>query len=438
MEIVEVLLMLAVIFIAAKVMAYVFNRFGIPGLVGEILIGVIFACVIIGDQTIAQYLGLFKNEGGVRVYTEMFDVLDVLANIGVMFLLFAVGLETRVRDLLKVGKPAFLVALLGVIVPFVLGYVYVSAAYGGNMNQALFLGAAMVATSVGITARVIKDMKLTDAKESRIIIGAAVIDDVLGMIVLAIVKGMNDSSGSGGVDIGSIIKITVIAFAFVIIIMLLAYFVVPRIYEWRQKHVADRIAKDPNYKKNDFDMFVIAVMFCIFLGWFAESIGLAAIIGSFLAGMLFADYAEKWNLIPQTEAVCSFLVSFFFVYVGLQVNLDGVGTSLIIAVVVVVILALLGKYIGCSIGAKLGDKSLDMQSLNIIGIGMMPRGEVGIIIGTIGKSMGVLNDELFTVVVLMSVITTIIVPPILSIFYKKKYGGPGAELKRDTFSDMTD
>lgn len=437
MELAEVLLMIAVVFALAKVAAFIFNKFGIPGLVGEILVGVLLACIVINGQSIAEYLGLFKTVDGQRVTTDMFDILDVIANIGVMFLLFSVGLETKVSELLKVGKAAFLVALLGVIVPFILGYVYVSAIYGGDMNQALFLGAAMVATSVGITARVIKDMKLTDAKESKIIIGAAVIDDVLGMIVLAIVKGMNDSSGSGSIDIGSIVLITVEAFAFVIIIMLLAYFAVPRFYNWRQDRVKQKKAENSNYKENKYDMFVVSIIFMLLLAWFAENMGLAAIIGAFLAGMLFADYAEKWGLHHQTEAVTSFLVSFFFVYVGLQVNLSGVGVDLLIAVVVVIVLAMIGKYVGCALGAKIGDKTLDKQSLNIIGIGMIPRGEVGIIVATIGlQLLGPSFNDLFTVVVLMSVITTIVAPPLLSIFFKKKYGGTKAELKQDSFGEV--
>lgn len=419
-ELIEVLLAIAVIFILAKAAAFVFNKFGIPGLVGEILVGVLLA-LSIGDTSVAQMLGIYEIVDGKREATDIFYVIEVIANIGVMFLLFSVGLETRVTELLKVGKTAFLVALLGVIIPFGLGYAYIIGVYHGDMQQAMFLGAAMVATSVGITARVIKDMKLTDAKESRIIIGAAVIDDVLGMIVLAIVQGMAKAGGS--INIGEIAKVTLFAFGFVIIIMLLAYFAVPKFYEWRQARIAAKIAADPDYKPQKYDMFVIGIAVCLFFSWFAEFIGLAAIIGAFLAGMLFADYAEQWDMHHKTEAITAFLVSFFFVYVGLQVNLNGVGGDLIVTALVVLVLAIIGKYIGCGIGAKLGDRSIDKNSFNIIGIGMVPRGEVGIIVATIG--LGLLGDEfgdLFTVVVLMSVLTTILAPPLLSMLFKKKYG----------------
>ena len=221
MEFETVLLMLFVVFVCAKAASFVFNRIGVPGLVGEILVGVLFATVVFGDSTIAQLLGLHDNAGE---ETDMYHIMEVFSELGVMFLLFSVGLETRVKDLMSVGKSAFLVALLGVLVPFVFGYAYVEFLYDGDMYHALFLGAAMVATSVGITARVIKDMHLTDVKESRIIIGAAVIDDILGMIVLAIVAGMAES---GGVDIVNILTVTMSAFGFVIIVMLFSYFGAP-------------------------------------------------------------------------------------------------------------------------------------------------------------------------------------------------------------------
>ena len=422
-EFVEALLMLLVVFCSAKAASFVFNRIGIPGLVGEILVGVIFASLVIGDTTIAESLGLYDGSGSDRQETEIYHVLEVFSELGVMFLLFSVGLETRVKDLLSVGKAAFLVALLGVLVPFVFGYAYVEFLYDGNMYHALFMGAAMVATSVGITARVIKDMRLTDAKESRIIIGAAVIDDILGMIVLAVVSGM---AKSGEIDIVNIISVTLSAFAFVIIIMLFSYFAVPWLKKKAQEHNDAKFEKDKDYIPTKYNMLIICIALCFAFAYLAEFIGLAAIIGAFLAGMIFADYVVIWGLEEKVEAINSLLVSFFFVNVGMKVNLSGIDVDMIITIVIVISLAVLGKYIGCSMGAKIGDKSLEKSSMNIIGIGMVPRGEVGIIVASIGLKIVVdggtaISTELYTVVVLMSVITTIIAPPLLSAAYKKKY-----------------
>ena len=424
-EFLNVLLMLLVVFVSAKFASFVFNRIGVPGLVGEILVGVIFASVVLGDSTIAESLGIFTTnpDGSRNDDTTMYHVLEVFSELGVMFLLFSVGLETRVKDLLSVGKAAFLVAFLGVLIPFCFGYAYVEFFQDGNMYHALFLGAAMVATSVGITARVIKDMRLTDAKESRIIIGAAVIDDILGMIVLAVVSGM---AKSGDIDIGNILIVTISAFAFVIIVMLFAFFAVPWLKARAQAYNDAKFEKNKDYIPVKFNMLIPAIALCFAFAYLAEFIGLAAIIGAFLAGMVFAEYSLVWGLDEKVEAISTLLVSFFFVNVGMKVDLSGINGPLIITIVVVIILAILGKYIGCSIGAKLGDKSLEKSSLNIIGIGMVPRGEVGIIVASIGLKIVVdggtaISTELYTVVVLMSVLTTIIAPPLLSSAFNKKY-----------------
>jgi Kef-type K+ transport system membrane component KefB len=426
MEIGEVLLMLAVVFVLAKIASFVFKKFGIPGLVGEIIVGIILANVILTNgQTLADMLGIwyYIGEDGHMVTSEMFDILKVIGELGVIFLLFSVGLETRVKDLTSVGKAAILVATLGVILPFILGYCYIEYFEDGNMYHALFLGAAMVATSVGITARVIKDMKLADTKESRIIIGAAVIDDILGMIVLAIVSGM---AKSGGIDIASVASVAIMAIVFVLAVMLVASKGVPALHKWWQHRTQRKFAENNNYIPPRYNMLVISLGTCLIFAWLAEYIGLAAIIGAFLAGMLFSDYAVELGLLEKVESINVLFVSFFFVYVGLQVSLDHITTQLIIATVIVIILAVIGKYVGCSIGAKLGDRELDKSSMNIIGIGMIPRGEVGIIVATIGLSIVVnggtaISQELYTVVVLMSVITTIIAPPLLSIAFRKKY-----------------
>ena len=427
MEVGEILLMLFVVFVLAKLASLLVKKFGMPGLIGEILVGVLLATVTIGDQSLAQMLGIVLPAGPGEEGSDGYNILHIMAELGVMFLLFSVGLETRVKDLMSVGKAAFLVALMGVILPFILGYAYISFLSGdGNLYHALFLGAAMVATSVGITARVIKDMKLTDAKESRIIIGAAVIDDILGMIVLAVVSGMANSASSGEVNIVEIIKITLLAIVFVGVVLFIAGYVVPKFYDWRKARIERKFAENKDYVPMRYNMVVVAIAACIGLGFLADSIGLASIIGSFLAGMIFAEYVFEWKIEEKIEGICTLFVSFFFVYVGIQVDLSSVDQNVIITTIVIIILAFIGKYVGCSLGAKMGDKSLDKDSLNIIGIGMVPRGEVGIIVATIGLSIVVsgvpaISKELYTTVVLMSVITTIIAPPLLSMAFKKKY-----------------
>ncbi len=414
----QVLLTLVVLFALARLGSMLFSRFGMPGLIGEILMGIVIANIVIGDWSFTKdFLNLIMPEPGSGGHGEgVYPIVHILAELGVIFLLFMVGLETKVSDLMQSGRAALICAILGVIIPFILGFAYIMAS-DGNLNHALFMAAAMVATSVGITAKIIKELGLMDTKEARIIIAAAVIDDVLGMIVLAIVKGM---AQSGEISIGNILTITIQAVAFVLIVIALCKWVIPRIYDYFD---ARRIkAKSEGRTQFCINKMALAIIVCLTMAALAEFIGLAAIIGAFLGGMMFADYAFEWNLEEKIDSICTFMLSFFFLNVGLQVDISALGDSaVLIAIVVVLILAIVSKLIGCSIGAKIGDKSLDGSSMKIIGFGMVPRGEVGIIIASIGLSMGAMTTDLYTIVVFMSVITTIIAPPLISKLFKSKY-----------------
>lgn len=408
----SILLMLVVLLVLARIGARIFARFGTPGLIGEILIGVVIANLAIGDWSFLSMLDIEMVSGN-----QNYDVITLFAELGVMFLLFSVGLETKVKDLLSVGKAAMWVATLGVVIPFIMGFALILM-YDGNMNHAMFLGAAMVATSVGITARVIKDMKLLDTKESRIIIGAAVIDDILGMIVLAIVVGM---AASGEMSVGGIGMIVIKAVAFVLIVIAAAIWVVPRVYRFFDERNKRKVAETGETQSN-FNKLILAIVGCLGLAWAADMIGLAAIIGAFLAGMLFAEYAWEWHLEEKIESITTFFISFFFINVGMQVNLaDCMNSTVLILAAVIIVLAVISKYIGCGLGARVGDKTLNKDSRKIIGIGMIPRGEVGIIVASYGLASGAMSSELYAVVVIMAVATTIIAPPLLAKVFRKKY-----------------
>lgn len=402
----ELLVALTVLFILARLGSMLFSRLGLPGLIGEIIVG-----VIVANTALAKWIHLDFGSDDSDIYT----VVYVFSELGVIFLLFSVGLETKVKDLLGAGKPALLAAVLGVILPFVAGMALVMMT-NGEMHAAMFMGAAMVATSVGITARIIKDMKLMDTREARIIIGAAVIDDVLGMMVLAMVKGMSEE----GVSVVDIAILAIQATAFVLGVILICKYVMPKVYDYFDKRKRKIVSEGK--VPWSFNKLIMAVIVCLSMAAFAEFIGLAAIIGAFLAGMLFADHAWEWDLEHKIETLTTFFISFFFLSVGMQVDVnDLMNVSVLIMAVIVILLALVTKFIGCGFGAKLGDKELDKTGVHIIGVGMMPRGEVGIIVASIGLVSGVLPSDLYAVVVLMSVATTIIAPPILSKLFRKKY-----------------
>ncbi|MBR4226286.1 MAG: cation:proton antiporter [Candidatus Methanomethylophilaceae archaeon] len=413
----QLLITMAVLFIFARIGTLVVSRFGLPGLIGEIIIGIVIANLSFGDWSLLSMLDIALPDPGTESEgTSTYTVIEVFAELGVIFLLFSVGLETKVKDLLGSGKAALLAAVLGVVLPFIAGLAIIIAA-DGNMNHALFMGAAMVATSVGITARIIKDMKLMDTREARIIIAAAVIDDVLGMIVLAIVNGV---AGSGDMSILDIIVIALQAVLFVVAIILVCKYVIPRLYDYFQaRHDA---AVNAGKVPRSANKLVLAIIVCLAMSAFAEYIGLAGIIGAFLAGMLFAEHSWEWDLEHKVESITTFFISFFFLNVGLQVDVTTLtDTTVIMLAALIIVVALITKYIGCGFGAKIGDRDLDKQGMNIIGVGMMPRGEVGIIVASMGLASGAMSSELYAVVVLMSVATTIIAPPILSKLFRKKY-----------------
>jgi Kef-type K+ transport system membrane component KefB len=423
MEIAQVILALAVIFILAKVSSRIFAKLGVPGLIGEIILGILIVSIPIGDYSLFEWIASeFDPSPGSS--NTVHEIVEIFSELGVIFLLFTVGLETKVTDLTSVGKAALLVAVMGVIVPFIVGYLFVTIT-GGNMYTSMFMGAAMVATSVGITARVIKDMKLMDAKESRIIIGAAVIDDILGMIVLAIVSGM---AKTGEVDVVNILVVSLTAIFFVLAVLFVAGKIIPIIYDKIQTQRAERLLKDPNYIPPGFNMFVVAIATCLVFAYVADIAGLAMIIGAFLAGMLFAEHAWEWKLEEKFESISALFVSFFFVYVGMNVDIQVfiddpalLGTALIL-----IVLACLTKFVGCGLGAKIAEPHMEMSSVSIIGTGMMPRGEVGIIVALLGLGMDILSNDMYGIIVLMCIATTIIAPPILSVLFKKKYNSPYA------------
>ncbi len=394
-EIQQVLLQLFVLIAFAMAAAVICKLIKVPTVIGEILVG-----IIIGNT------GLFA---ALQLGTDA-QVFEVFKQLGVIFLLFAVGLVTPFSELRKVGKTAFIVASLGVVVPFLGGYLFMTM-IGYGPIPSLFVAAAMVATSVGITARVIGDMGLSDTVESRVIIGAAVIDDVLGMLVLAIVVGI---AGGSGTDIAQTAIVAIEGVVFVIAVIIIGGMVIPKVRKIRVKNVdAEGTCRNSSPLLSPLPL---ALVVCFGLSYVAGSFGLAAIIGSFLAGMAFAEFNDRWPCKEKFEPINEFLVPFFFIFVGIQVQLSSFNDILMIGLALTAI-AILTKVIGCGIGAK----SLGRKSALIVGVGMAPRGEVGLIVATIGLGLGQVTNAIYSVVVFMSLATTLFAPPMLTYSFKAKF-----------------
>jgi Kef-type K+ transport system membrane component KefB len=378
----KVLLTLFVMLAAAKLMAELFERLRQPAVAGEIVAG-----ILIGPSLLN--------------WAAPSEITSVLAEIGVIFLLFNVGLETKPAAIFKVGKSAALVAVLGVVVPFVAGWLLMLA-WGSTSVESLFVGTALVATSVGITARVLSAMGLLDAPTARIILGAAVIDDILGLLVLAVVSSM----AAGAVNYVEILTTAALAIGFTIFMAVVAAPVVTRVAP-----KADRL-------RSGHGMFILGLVLCLGLSVAAAFIGVAAIIGSFLAGMALAEASEDHPVMHrQINGVTEFLVPFFLVNIGMQLRLDVFrSSSVIFLCVLVTLVAVATKLFACGLGAI----NLGLKRAAQVGMGMVPRGEVGIIVAQIGLSLAVIGPELYGVVLFMAVATTLIAPPFLKILYRSE------------------
>jgi Kef-type K+ transport system membrane component KefB len=389
-----VLLGLLIMLVAAKLMAELFERLRQPAVAGEILAG-----VIIGP--------------GALGWVSPSELTNTLAEIGVIFLLFTVGLETKPAAIFRVGKRAALVAVLGVIAPLLGGWLLMKA-WGGTTIEALFVGTAMVATSVGITARVLSAMGLLDAPTSRIILGAAVIDDILGLLVLAVMSSL----ATGSINYWEVGMTAALAIGFTVFVAFVGAPVITRL--------APRIES----LRVGESFFVFSLVLCLGLAVAAEYIGVAAIIGSFLAGMALAEATEgNHALHKQTSGVTEFLTPFFLVNIGMQLKLDVFrDPSVILLCIILTLVAVITKLTACGLAAW----NLGARRAAQVGMGMVPRGEVGIVVAQIGLSLGVITAQLYGVVLYMAVATTLIAPPFLKWLFsteeaaKREVGPPDA------------
>jgi len=416
-------LWIAVILIFAKISGLV-EKFGQPSVLGELVMG-----VVLGNLALL----------GIHVFDPIMQdpIITFLSELGVVILLFQIGLESNISEMKKVGAKAGAVAITGVVVPFVLG-AYIVGPWlmpGLDTNAYLFLGAALTATSVGITARVFQELGKLKIKEAQIVLGAAVIDDVLGLIILAIVSAM---ATMGAVSLGVIGIIAAKAILFLVGAIVLGQLCAPYLGTFFSKIHAGVGMK-----------FTFAISFGLILAYLAAVFGLAAIVGAFAAGLILDPVHFKYFKDPKVvkdikealvdsedeamkaklqrvmnkhshshiediiEPLALFLVPIFFVVTGMAVNLETLKDPKVVGVALAIsVVAILGKLVAGYAAGKGVNKML-------IGFGMVPRGEVGLIFASIGKGIGVISDEVFSIIVIMVILTTLVTPPILAAMLKK-------------------
>lgn len=381
------LAMLAV-FGSAKLLAELFERLKQPAIVGEILAGVLIGPSVLGWIT--------PN-----------PVLTALADLGVLFLLFRVGMEVRTHELMRVGGVAALVATLGVAAPFFLGWGIMALA-GAPHVEGIFVAAAMVATSVGITAQVLAAKGLLQLRASQVILAAAVIDDVLGLIVLAIVSSLAREH----LRIIELLATAGIAIGFTLVIAKWGTTTVSRV----APHLVSRLRAGEV-------RFNLALLLLFGLALAATYAGIAAIVGAFLAGMALSDTVTD-RVRDLTHGVTELLVPFFLAGIGLHLdlsvfqNLSTFGLSMAVLAAAVV-----SKFVACGLGAV----RLGKNDMLRIGVGMIPRGEVGMVVAQLGLTLGVVTKPVYAVVVFMAVMTTLIAPPLLTWAYRGAVPGVRVE-----------
>ncbi len=392
-----VALALAVILVVAKFAGDLAARLGQPAVLGELMVG-----VVMGNVT----------HLGVHVFEPMgsSQYLDMFARIGVIILLFEVGLESTVAQMLKVGTSALLVAVIGVATPFVLGFATARLVLPDHsVYVALFIGATLTATSVGITARVLKDLERQQTPEARIILGAAVIDDVLGLVILAVVTGVIVAANAGTVLAPSEVALTLFkAVGFLVGALVLG------------TRISKRLFRLASHLKVREVLLAFALGICFAFAALADAIGLAPIVGAFAAGLVLEDvqYQDlrdrgEHSLEELVHPIASFLVPVFFVLMGMHTDVTAFGN----ATVLLLALALCVVAIAGKLFAGLGARGPGIKRL-AVGIGMVPRGEVGLIFADLGSKLVVQGEpvvapDVFSAVVVMVIVTTMLTPPAL-------------------------
>jgi Kef-type K+ transport system membrane component KefB len=411
-----VLLSLVIIFIASKIGGEVSRLLNFPPVLGELIAGVLvgisaFHLIVFPEggataansvlMSILNFIDPLSPEATDFIFASQSEVISVLAEIGVIILLFEIGLESDLKELGRVGYQATIVACVGVAVPFAAGTVGLMSLFHVPAIPAIFAGAALTATSIGITSKVLSELGQLKSREGQIIVGAAVIDDVLGIIVLAVVASL---AKTGEVDIANVAYLIISATIF-----LLGSILLGRFFNTAFVWISDQL-------KTRGNLIIPAFVFAFFMAFLGNAIHLEAILGAFAAGLVLDETDTRKELDEQVRPIADLLVPIFFVVVGAKVDLGVLNPAvpenregLIIAIFLVAV-AIVGKLMtGWSVFGK--------EPVNrwAIGVGMIPRGEVGLVFAGIGASSGILSAPLQASIIVMVILTTFLAPPFLQL-----------------------
>lgn len=416
-----VLLSLVVIYLASKLGGELSNKLGFPPVLGELVGGVVVGTSVLHllvfpeggtDSSSSLIMSFLQITAGLTpeatpaVFAAQSEVISVLAELGVIILLFEIGLESNLKDLMEVGIQAFVVAAVGVAVPFAAGTAGLMIIFGIAPVPAIFAGAALTATSIGITSRVLSEIGRLNSKEGQIILGAAVIDDILGIIVLAVVASL---AKDGAVDVGNVIYLIASATGFIIGAVILG-----NVFNKSFVAIADML-------KTRGGVVIPAFIFAFIMSYLADIINLEAILGAFAAGLVLEETEKRKELQKQVIPIADMLVPIFFVAVGAKTDLGVLNPAIptnregLVMATFLITIAIIGKVItGLAVFGQPGINRL------AIGVGMIPRGEVGLVFAGVGAASGVLSKPLGAAIIMMVIITTFLAPPLLRVVFPQE------------------
>ncbi|OUL26277.1 cation:proton antiporter [Nostoc sp. 106C] len=414
MVVAAVLLSLVVIYLASKVGGELSNRVGLPPVLGELVGGVIIGISVLHllvfpeggtDSSSSLIISFLQNTAGLSpqaadgVFRAQSEVISVLSELGVIILLFEIGLESNLKDLMAVGIQATIVAVVGVVAPFAAGTIGLMTLFGVGAIPAIFAGAALTATSIGITSKVLSELGRLNSKEGQIILGAAVIDDVLGIIVLAVVASL---AKDGEVDVTKVIYLIISATTFLLGAILLG-----NVFNKTFVAIVDRL-------KTRGELVIPAFVFAFVMAYLAAVIQLEAILGAFAAGLVLEETDKRKELQKQVIPIADMLVPIFFVAVGAKTDLGVLNPAIpsnregLVMASFLIVVAILGKVItGLTV---FGQPQINRLA---IGVGMIPRGEVGLVFAGVGAASGALTKPLGAAIIMMVILTTFLAPPLL-------------------------
>lgn len=384
----KTLLSIVLILMFTKIGGIISKKLKMPEVLGALIAGVLLGPMVLN---LVQY----NND------------IKLLSNLGVIMLMFLAGLETNVEEFKNAGLSSFIIAVFGIIVPLALGTLS-AYIFFNNFWENIFVGVILTATSVSITVETLKELGKLNTRSGINILGAAVIDDILGLILISIVLAVSQASGSS-----SGFEILPIIFVFIKIILFCAFSVLAVIY--LPKHINKLIGS----ARSNITLFTFSLAFAMLIAFIAENLGIAAITGAYIAGLVLSSLQCKKYLEKNVRPISSgFLSLVFFASVGIEANLKGLNKEVILITLVMFIIAVFGKLIGCGGAARLLKMS-KRESLQI-GSGMISRGEVAIITANIGLQKGIISEEIFIPTLIVVILTTIVTPVLLKIAFSNK------------------